>query len=127
MPENQLIDLSGGCDFLREDEDQRDMPCVPIDPLAFDYLVLSISRATLQMPALRVLMVGIGALGFARGADKLYWDDGDREAWIECLGAGEKSAPMRYRQEKLDASQKSDEAKFQVYRRWRVWLDRNLH
>lgn len=40
------------------------MPQAPVEPKAFNLLVSSISRAVLQMPALRVLMVGIGARGF---------------------------------------------------------------
>ncbi|EFQ99284.1 hypothetical protein MGYG_02297 [Nannizzia gypsea CBS 118893] len=114
----------GGCDFLRQDEVRNYEVYTPyglIDPMAFSYLVLSISRATLQMPALRALVVGI-----TPGTNnRLCQNDGDHAIWIECLGSGEKSVLMKYKRETM-GDQMSDEAKSQVHRRWRVCLVREV-
>lgn len=88
------------------------MPQAPVEPKAFNLLVSSISRAVLQMPALRVLMVGIGARGF-RGFPKLCWNDGNHDIWIECLDSGEKSAVLRYRVQEMDRSQIENEERVQ--------------
>ncbi|OAL72414.1 hypothetical protein A7D00_3413 [Trichophyton violaceum] len=109
---------TGGFDFLEKDEAYRyamgwDPP--PVEPAAFDLLVSSMSKAVLQMPALRVLTVKIKR-DHVRDP-RLDTGACDYDICVECLDSGEESAVMRYRE-----GREADKVNAQSYRRWRVWL-----